>query len=325
MPGFGRGRFGKGPYGRGESAGPTSTPADLEASFNQALAADLEAPHRIALAADLEAGYDQALAQDLADTYDIVQSVETAWTSDVTSGRAPLTVHFTDLSRYRPTAWTWLYGLYNHAARQWEWTQFSTDPNPTLVLPGAGEYGIYLFARNAHGGSVVQHIPYLKVTLPADLAAPYSQVLAAELAATADLIVAQDLAGTYDLGISTSVELEARYYLEGPHIGDLEAAYDLALAADLEGLEDLVVAQDLAAVYHVQEPLAADLEGDYSIGTVVPSDLLSLYNHTLQGEGALLSRYSITRARDLQGRYTVRIGSDLVGNQRYRTYSELRG
>ena len=63
------------------------------------------------------------------------------FTSDVTSGNAPLTVTFTDRSTGDPTAWNWDFG---------DGTD-STDQNPVHTYTSAGTYTVTLTVSNADG------------------------------------------------------------------------------------------------------------------------------------------------------------------------------
>jgi len=63
------------------------------------------------------------------------------FTSDVTSGNAPLTVTFTDRSTGDPTAWNWDFG---------DGTD-STDRNPVHTYTSAGTYTVTLTVSNADG------------------------------------------------------------------------------------------------------------------------------------------------------------------------------
>ena len=60
-----------------------------------------------------------------------------------TSGQAPLSVAFTDLSTNTPTAWSWTFG---------DGTT-STQRNPTKVYSTAGTYTVTLVATNAGGSN----------------------------------------------------------------------------------------------------------------------------------------------------------------------------
>ncbi len=67
----------------------------------------------------------------------------TDFTSDVRTGFAPLTVHFTDNSTNSPTAWAWDF--------QNDGVIDSTDQNPTFIYITAGQFPVNLTATNAAG------------------------------------------------------------------------------------------------------------------------------------------------------------------------------
>jgi PKD repeat protein len=73
------------------------------------------------------------------------------FTSDVTSGTAPLTVQFTDLSAYSPTAWKW--NFTNVTPGNNTPVTFSVVQNPTWVF-GVGNYNIKLNATNDDGFNI---------------------------------------------------------------------------------------------------------------------------------------------------------------------------
>ena len=78
-----------------------------------------------------------------------------AFTSDVTTGCAPLTVNFNDLSSGNPTAWNWTFngGSVNS----------STDQNPTVTYTTAGVYGVTLEASNSIGSNSMTQTVYIIV------------------------------------------------------------------------------------------------------------------------------------------------------------------
>ncbi len=61
------------------------------------------------------------------------------FTSDVTDGQAPLTVQFTDLSPYSPTAWNWSFGTGDS----------STQQNPEYTYTAAGVYDVSLIVDDS--------------------------------------------------------------------------------------------------------------------------------------------------------------------------------
>ncbi len=71
-----------------------------------------------------------------------------------TSGNAPLTVNFTDLSTNTPTSWSWSFGD----------TGSSTAQNPSHDYTSAGDYTVSLTATNAGGSDTETKIDYISVT-----------------------------------------------------------------------------------------------------------------------------------------------------------------
>jgi parallel beta-helix repeat protein len=82
------------------------------------------------------------------------------FSSNVTSGNAPLNVAFTDKSTGSPTEWNWSYG---------DGTANSTVKNPTHKYSAAGNYNVSLTVTNGAGSNTVKKSNYIKVTVPAPL------------------------------------------------------------------------------------------------------------------------------------------------------------
>lgn len=78
------------------------------------------------------------------------------FTSDVTSGFAPLTVSFTDLSGGSPSAWSWDFGDGGT----------STAQNPSHTYDVAGTYSVTLTASNACGSDTITRTDYVTVSDP---------------------------------------------------------------------------------------------------------------------------------------------------------------
>ncbi|HII91403.1 MAG TPA: PKD domain-containing protein [Methanosarcina sp.] len=76
------------------------------------------------------------------------------FTSNVTSGKAPLTVAFTDKSTGDPTKWKWNFGDGTNSTKQ----------NPIHKYSKAGNYTVTLTATNAAGSNKVTKSNYIKVT-----------------------------------------------------------------------------------------------------------------------------------------------------------------
>jgi parallel beta-helix repeat protein len=77
------------------------------------------------------------------------------FTSNVTAGKAPLKVGFTDSSTGSPTAWNWNFG---------DKTANSTLKNPTHTYTAAGNYSVSLTVTNGAGNKTVTKLNYIKVT-----------------------------------------------------------------------------------------------------------------------------------------------------------------
>jgi len=83
-----------------------------------------------------------------------------SFSTNIMSGKAPLTVQFTDTSTNVPTAWSWTFG---------DGTR-STDRNPIHIYTAAGTYTVALTVTNAAGSDTVRKKSLIWVT--ADAAPP---------------------------------------------------------------------------------------------------------------------------------------------------------
>ncbi len=77
-----------------------------------------------------------------------------AFSATPTSGKAPLTVAFTDQSTNTPTSWSWTFGDGGT----------STLQNPTYVYNTAGTFNVTLIAANGYGSSTLMKQAYVTVT-----------------------------------------------------------------------------------------------------------------------------------------------------------------
>ncbi len=84
-----------------------------------------------------------------------LRAPEGAFTADITSGCAPLTVHFTDLSSQDPTSWQWTFPGGTPSS--------STEENPTVVYENGGTYDVYLSVSNGAGSDNVEKIDFIVV------------------------------------------------------------------------------------------------------------------------------------------------------------------
>jgi beta propeller repeat protein/parallel beta-helix repeat protein len=83
-----------------------------------------------------------------------------SFTSNLTSGTAPLIVQFNDTSTNTPTAWNWTFGD----------GTFSVQQNPVHVYASSGTYTVALNATNAGGSNVATLTNYITVNPPATVA-----------------------------------------------------------------------------------------------------------------------------------------------------------
>jgi PKD repeat protein/Zn-dependent metalloprotease len=104
------------------------------------------------------------------------------FTANVTSGMAPLTVNFTDLSTNSPSNWVWDFGN----------GQLSTQQNPVVTYDTPGTYTVKLTASNGSGGNTITKTAY--ITVSPTVLTPVANFTANVTSGTAPLTVTfQDL------------------------------------------------------------------------------------------------------------------------------------
>jgi PKD repeat protein len=84
-----------------------------------------------------------------------------AFSGSPTSGNAPLTVQFTDLSSNTPTSWKWEY-----REDSGSWTPFSTKDNPSQTFTSTGSYDIRLTVTNNEGSDSTVRRGFITVKNP---------------------------------------------------------------------------------------------------------------------------------------------------------------
>ena len=89
------------------------------------------------------------------------------FTADVTSGKAPLTVNFTDLSIGYPTSWLWDFGDDTNA----------TEQNPQHTYTTVGTYNVSLTATNADGSTTATKTGYIVARSTSAVPLPAGQSL----------------------------------------------------------------------------------------------------------------------------------------------------
>ena len=83
-----------------------------------------------------------------------------SFTTNITSGPAPLTVRFNDTSSNTPTAWNWSFrNVTGNNTQVW----FSTAQNPAHIF-GVGNYSIVLNASNSGGYNLSTQVTFINVT-----------------------------------------------------------------------------------------------------------------------------------------------------------------
>ena len=95
-------------------------------------------------------------------TVTAITSPVVSFTSDVTTGTAPVTVQFTDESSYSPTSWRWSFGD----------GISSTEQNPSHTYTSAGSYTVALTATNTGGSRTRTANDYIVVSGPASTTLP---------------------------------------------------------------------------------------------------------------------------------------------------------
>jgi PKD repeat protein len=112
----------------------------------------LSATYTVTLIATNAAGSDTKIRNDYI-TVTYTKPVAN-FTSDVTSGAAPLTVQFTDISENSPTSWSW---KFDDGGK-------STEQNVTHEYKEAGTYTVSLTAKNSAGSNTTKKTGYITVT-----------------------------------------------------------------------------------------------------------------------------------------------------------------
>ncbi len=102
------------------------------------------------------------------------------FSSNVTSGTAPLNVAFTDNSTGTPTAWNWNFG---------DGTANSTVQNPAHVYSTAGNYTVTLTVTNSAGSNTIAKSNYIKATAPTTVKPPVIYFWASRTSGTVPITI----------------------------------------------------------------------------------------------------------------------------------------
>jgi len=109
--------------------------------------------YTVTLTAYNDEGSNKTARSDYITVTQSVTAPTASFSSDVTSGSAPMTVQFTDTSGYSPTAWVWTFGD----------GESSTLPNPSHTYSADGTYTVKLTASNTGGTNTVVRSGYVTV------------------------------------------------------------------------------------------------------------------------------------------------------------------
>jgi PKD repeat protein len=184
-----------------------------------------------------------------------------------TTGVAPLTVNFTDLSSGDPTSWSWTFGDGGT----------STQQNPSHAYTAAGTYTVSMSASNGCGSDAVTRTDYITVTAPQ----------AAKAYASADISVLGTYTGSYtDTYISDNVRETITEALSTSHprkvTSEAEHKWTFAVAGGGSN-----------CMFYVEAYRSANTEGDnftfaYSIDDVTYTTLVTVTSTTEQVYSAAL-------------------------------------
>ena len=102
----------------------------------------------------------------LVETFATTVDLNADFSSDVTSGMAPLTVNFTDASAGNPTVWQWDFNDDSGV------DDYSQNPSYTFLAPGT--YPVTLFVSDGTNSDTETKIDYITVTVSSTLTADFS-------------------------------------------------------------------------------------------------------------------------------------------------------
>ena len=141
-----------------------------------------------------------------------------------TSGDAPLTVNFTDLSSENPTSWSWDFDN--------DGTEDAANQNPSYTYSTSGVYTVTLTATNAYGFGVETKVDYINISssepLEADFEGSPTSGVAPLTVHFTDLSTGDPLDWVWDFGDgSSSIFLEPT---NPSHTYDTPGTYTVILA-----------------------------------------------------------------------------------------------
>jgi parallel beta-helix repeat protein len=173
-------------------------------------------------------------------------ALEVDFTSDLSHGTAPLTVHFNDLSSNSPTTWSWDFD--NNGVVD------STVQNPTFTYSGTGTYSVKLTAANGDGDNAIVKTNYITVSgAPvAAFKANFTSGAAALTVRFTDQSTINPTAWTWDFGDGGASTLQNPL-----HTYTSAGSYSVTLVAANTAGSDEVVRTDYIIVSTPPAPVAA--------------------------------------------------------------------
>ena len=128
--------------------GNTSTEKNPVHTFNKS------GLYSIKLTASNEKGSNALTKSSYIAVSSVLNTPVSKFSASPTSGKAPLTVRFTDQSTGSPTSWKWTFGDGNT----------STEKNPVHTYNKTGLYSVTLTASNANGSNALTKSSYIAVS-----------------------------------------------------------------------------------------------------------------------------------------------------------------
>ncbi|MDD1654039.1 MAG: PKD domain-containing protein [Methanomicrobiales archaeon] len=194
------------------------------------------------------------------------------FTASATTGTPPLSVTFTDLSSYSPTAWSWDFG---------DGSPVSTVQNPGHTYASPGTYTVTLTATNANGNDGETKTGYITVTA----LAPTAEFTAAPVTGTAPLLVSfTDLstfsptAWSWNFGdgspVSTSQNPSHTYTLTGGYSVTLTVTN--AYGSDVETKVGFISVSEPAPPPSVINTSSLTLSTSSDLGSVRRGDMVNI-------------------------------------------------
>jgi PKD repeat protein len=171
------------------------------------------------------------------------------FSGDPTSGTAPLTVQFTDLSTGNPMSWSWDFG---------DGVGTSTEQNPSYTYANTGTYTVSLTASNAYGSDPEVKTDYITVSAPSPPAADFAGDPTSGTAPLAvqftDLSTGSPTSWSWDFGdgVGTSTVQNPSYEYSSVGTYTVTLTASNAYGSDVETKVDYITVAETSYEMHVQ-------------------------------------------------------------------------